>query len=190
MIRRHHALRVFFAHAIALTALTMGASSTSAQPVRFLGREEIVLYGIGLRVEPATQTVPKDFATIVSTFLQAPTLPGDVPPFAPDAEMRATLRGPSFAQPLELTARPNSPFNIPVLTVPGTHVLENIRMVSGGEVVMYATPESARIDVIERLLVTTRLLVCARTEESRSPRATCPWPRSPTNFASTGEAKQ
>ncbi|MBL8142881.1 MAG: carboxypeptidase regulatory-like domain-containing protein, partial [Acidobacteria bacterium] len=155
MIRRHCSLRILFALLGALCVLTMGASSTSAQPVRFLGREEIILYGIGLRVEPATQTVPKDFATIVSTFLQAPTLPGDVSPFAPDAEMRATLRGPSFAQPIELTARPNSPFNIPVLTVPGTHVLENIRMVSGGEVVMYATPESARIDVIERLLVTT-----------------------------------
>jgi hypothetical protein len=103
---------------------------------------------------PAEQTVPKDIATIVSTYLQAPNVPGNLPPFAPDAEVRATLTGPSFATPRELVVRPNMPFDIPPLTVPGIHTLENIRLVSGGEVLLYATPQSARIDVIERLLVT------------------------------------
>jgi len=40
---------------------------------RFLGREDIVLLGLGLRVEPDHQVVPRDIATIVSTFLSAPT---------------------------------------------------------------------------------------------------------------------
>ena len=43
---------------------------------RFLAKEQITFYGIGLKVEPAQQTVPKDIATIVSTFLQAPDAPG------------------------------------------------------------------------------------------------------------------
>ncbi|MEQ1870326.1 MAG: Ig-like domain-containing protein, partial [Vicinamibacterales bacterium] len=135
-------------------ALALAAPSVSAQE-RLLGREEILLYGIGLKVEPAQQTVPKDFATIVSTFLQTPTLPPDTPAFAPDAEVRATLRGPSFPTPIELVAQPNSPFNIPTLTVPGLHTLENIRLMSGGQVLLYGSPEVAKIDVIEKLLVTT-----------------------------------
>ena len=140
--------------AVLLTGMTAAAEAQHAQ-ARFLASEDILLYGIGLRVEPAQQTVPKDIATIVSTFLQAPTDPGlNLPPFAPDAVVRATLRGPSFASPLELNARPNSPFNIPPLTVAGPHTLENIRLVSGGDDVLRGSPESVRIDVIDRLLVT------------------------------------
>ena len=140
---------------LVLAAVLAGALPAHAQP-RVLAREDILLYGIGLKVEPATQTVPKDFATIVSAFLQAPQLPpGSLPPFGPDAEVRATLRGPSFAQPIELVAAPNSPLQIPVLSVPGTHTVENIRLISGGQVVLYGSPESAKIEVIEKLLVTT-----------------------------------
>jgi hypothetical protein len=138
--------------ALALCAVPLLQAQTQG---RFLGREEIVLYGLGLQVQPAQQTVPKGFATIVSTFLQTPQVPGSLPPFAPDAEVRATLRGPSFEQPLELAAKPNAPLNVPILTVPGTHTVENIRLVSGGEVLLYGSPQSVRIDVIEKLLVTT-----------------------------------
>ena len=53
-----------------------------------------MLLGAGLAVEPARQTVPKDIATIVSTFLAAPDVPDQpLPPFAPDAVVKATLRG-------------------------------------------------------------------------------------------------
>src|SRR5450759_4235136 len=129
-------------------------AAQGAQGVRFLGKEDILLYGLGLRVEPSTQTVPKNIATIVSTFLQAPTIPDSVPPFAPDAEVRATLRGPSFATALELVTRPNTPFNIPPLAVAGLHSLENIRLVTGGDVLMRGAPDHVVINVIDRLLVT------------------------------------
>ncbi len=138
---------------LAMLVAIAGAARVDAQS--FLGRAEIELYGIGLTVEPSTQTVPKGYATIVSTFLRAPSQPGALPPFAPDAVVRATLRGPSFAEPIELVAQPNSPFNIPILTVPGTHTVDNIRLESGGQVLLYGSPESTRIEVIERLLVTT-----------------------------------
>ena len=42
-----------------------------------------------------------------------------------------------------------------MLSVPGKHTVENIRLVSKGQVVLYGSPEVATIDVIEKLLVTT-----------------------------------
>ncbi len=142
------------ARVIAVAALVSLASPLAAQQPRFLSRADILLYGLGLRVEPAQQTVPKGIATIVSTFLQAAAPPAGLPPFAPGAEVRAVLRGPSFDGPVELVARPNAPFEIPPLPVPGAHTLEDIRLVSDGAVLMRGTPESVRIDVIDKLLVT------------------------------------
>lgn len=157
----------------AIVASTMAvllplAAHAQDRPARFLGHEDIVLYGIGLKVEPSHQTLPKDIATIVSTYLQTPQLPANVPPFAPDAVIKATLRGPSFATPQELTIAPNTPFNIPPLTVAGTHTLEDIRLISGGEVLLRGTPDHVTLEVIERLLitqVTARPLTAAEIRE-------------------------
>src|SRR4051812_10882634 len=95
-----------FVRVLPLAALVLAyafPAAAQSRPARFLGREEILLYGIGLKVEPAHQTVPKDIATIVSTYLQTAAPPDGVPPFAPDAVVKATLRGPGFATPRELT---------------------------------------------------------------------------------------
>jgi hypothetical protein len=144
--------------------------AAQAKDGRFLAKEDILLYGIGLKIEPAQQTVPKDIATIVSTMLVAPETPQNLPPFGPDAMVRATLRGPSFQTPLELSVKPNTPFSIPPLTVAGKHTLDNIRLVSAGEVVLRGMPESTVIDVIDRLLiteVTARPLTAAEIREQR-----------------------
>lgn len=140
---------------LAVCAGTARAGGQQSQTEgRFLTREEIRLYGLNLTVAPPEQVVPKDIATIVSTFLQAPTPPGQtVSPFSPDAEVRATLRGPSLAAPIELAVKPGNPFNIPALKVAGVHTLDNIRLVSNGEVLLRGNPESARIEVIDKLLV-------------------------------------
>ncbi|MBL8142501.1 MAG: hypothetical protein JNM38_15390, partial [Acidobacteria bacterium] len=136
-----------------LTALAPAAAQTT--PADVLGRDDIRLLGAGLRVTPARQVVPKDIASIVSTFLQAPTLPDSpLPPFAPDAVVRGTLRGPGFAKPVEITTRPNTPFNLPPFSVAGLYTLDGIRLESGGEVLLYGAPESVTIEVIEKLLVT------------------------------------
>ncbi len=136
-----------------LTALAPAAAQTT--PADVLGRDDIRLLGAGLRVTPARQVVPKDIASIVSTFLQAPTLPDSpLPPFAPDAIVRGTLRGPGFAKPVEITTRPNTPFNLPPFSVAGLYTLDGIRLESGGEVLLYGAPESVTIEVIEKLLVT------------------------------------
>ena len=136
-------------------ALAGLAAPAAAQPDRVLAREDIRLLGAGLRVTPAHQTVPKDIATIVSTFLQAPNAPGSpLPPFAPDAVVKGTLRAPGFARPVEITTRPNTPFNLPPFSKAGLYSLDGIRLESGGEVLLYGTPESVEIEVIEKLLVT------------------------------------
>ena len=159
---------------IVWTALLLGLSSSAAVHVsaqtkdRFLAKDDIILFGLGLKVEPAQQTVPKDIATIVSTMFVAPQTPGNLPPFAPDAVVKATLRGPTFPTPIELTVKPNTPFNIPPLTVAGKHTLDSIRLISNGEVVLRGTPESVVIDVIDRLLitqVTARPLTAAEIRE-------------------------
>ena len=153
--RRSTLARVAATACALLFVATAGTRARAQQPERFLGHEEIRLLGLGLRVEPAQQTVPKGIATIVSTFLQLPApKAGDVSPFAPGTVMKGTLRGPSLTAPLELTASPNSPFTIPPLTVPGTHTLDGIRLESNGQVLMRGSPESVTITVIDQLLIT------------------------------------
>ena len=148
------AIRTCVAAAVMTTVLNH-TPLHAQQERRFLAKADILLYGIALKSEPAEQTVPKNIATIVSTFLNAPgQTDADIPPFAPDAVVMATLRGPSLPRPLDLTTRANTPFNIPALTVAGLHTLENIRLVSNGEVLLRGIPESVTINVIDKLLVT------------------------------------
>ncbi len=140
---------------LAVVAIAGQSGLHAQQERRFLAKADILLYGIALKTEPAEQTVPKNIATIVSTFLNAPgQTDSDIPPFAPDAVVMATLRGPSLPRPLDLTTRANAPFNIPPLTVAGLHTLDNIRLVSNGEVLLRGIPESVTINVIDKLLVT------------------------------------
>jgi 5-hydroxyisourate hydrolase-like protein (transthyretin family) len=134
---------------------TNQSSIIYADEGRWLAQEQIILYGLGLRAEPKHQTVPKDIATVVSTYLQAPdAIPEGTLPIPDDAEVRAILRGPSLPGPVELVTRVNEHFDIQPLQRAGIHTLENIRVVHNGEVIFYATPESVTIEVIDRLLVT------------------------------------
>ena len=135
--------------------VTNQSSLVYADEGRWLAQEQIILYGLGLRAEPAHQTVPKDIATVVSTYLQAPdTIPDGTLPIPEDAEVRATLRGPSLPRPVELVTKVNEHFEIQPLQLAGIHTLENIRVVHNDEVILYATPESVTIEVIDQLLIT------------------------------------
>jgi hypothetical protein len=152
---------------IALIA-TSRSAPVFAEEGRWLAQEQIILYGLGLRAEPAHQTVPKDIATIVSTYLQAPdSIPEGTLPIPEDAEVRATLRGPSLSQPVELVTRVNEHFEIQPLQLAGIHTLENIRVVHNDEVILYATPESVTIEVIDKLLVTEVTARALTAEEIR-----------------------
>ena len=78
--------------------LYLPSSAVSAEQS---AHERITLYGIRLTATPERQVVPRDIATIVSTLVQAPTLPDGYNAIPDDAEVRATLRGPSLKEPLE-----------------------------------------------------------------------------------------
>ncbi len=115
--------------AMAIVMVTAAPVSYAQTPGRFLGREDILLYGIGLQgraraADGAARTSRRSSARSC----RRRRCPTALPPFAPDAVVAATLRGPSFATPRELTAQPNTPFEIPPLTVAGMHTLDNIRL--------------------------------------------------------------
>ena len=140
---------------IVLLGFSMFCGHAQANEGRWLAQEQILLYGLGLRAEPAHQTVPKDIATVVSTYLQAPdAIPDGTLPIPENAEVRATLRGPSLPGPIELVTKVNEHFDIQPFHLAGIHTLENIRVVHNGEVIFYATPENVTIEVIDQLLVT------------------------------------
>ena len=128
---RHYLYRaVFFFCMLAMAGLTDTGYTAER---RWLAEEQILLYGLGLRAEPEHQTVPKDIATVVSTYLQAPdTIPQGVLPIPADAQVYATLRGPSLPGPVELVTRVNAHFEISPLQRAGIHTLENIRIVREG----------------------------------------------------------
>ncbi len=154
-MRTEAAMRRFakLSSAAVLAVAAFSADAGAAQGTS-LAREQVLLYGIGLEAAPVRQTVPKDIATIVSTLLKAPALPPGASLGLPaDTVVKAELRGPSFPGPLTLTTRAGTPFGIPPLPRAGLHTLENIRMVSGDAVVLYATPEYVTIEVIAELLV-------------------------------------
>lgn len=145
----------FYVAILLITGILLPSGITLADQGRWLAQEQILLYGLGLRAEPAHQTVPKDIATVVSTYLQTPdSIPDGTLPIPEDAEVRATLRGPSLPEPVELATGVNGHFDIPPLHIAGIHTLENIRVVHNGQVILYATPESVSIEVIDKLLLT------------------------------------
>ncbi|MCU1383321.1 MAG: LamG domain protein jellyroll fold domain protein [Acidobacteria bacterium] len=151
-----------------VASVRLGAAPAAAAQAqgRFVAKEDILLFGLTLHVEcnpnelpdaqgqVVCQTVPKGFATAVPTMFVAPQLPENIPTFGPDAIIMGTLRGPSFPTPLELTAKPNTPFSIPAMSVAGKHSLDDIRLVSNGQVLLRGDRESVIIDVIDKLLVT------------------------------------
>ena len=159
-------LKIFFITVI--TGLYVYPSNIHADQGRLLAQEQILLYGLGLNAEPAHQTVPKDIATVVSTYLQAPdSIPDGTLSIPEDAEVRATLRGPSLSQPVELVTRVNEHFEIQPFQIAGIYTLENIRVVQNDEVILYAVPESVTIEVIDQLLVTEVTARALTAEEIR-----------------------
>lgn len=66
----------------------------------------------------------------------------------------AELTGPGISSPITVTAKPGELLMIPPLPMKGTYILDNIRLVSRNEVILYADPKMALIDTFEKLLIT------------------------------------
>lgn len=171
-------LRYVIAAAIGLLSVAAGAGAptVSAQsgqsPV--LARDRILITGGGLQISPEYQAVPRNTATIVDTHIAQPGTDstnggttgtngsnGDALALPADALVFAELRGPAFGTPVTLTTRPGEPFAIQPLALSGLYYLENIRLVSGGQTLLVGNPDTATLEVIDRVLnsqVTSRAL--------------------------------
>lgn len=122
-----------------------------------LARLTFYVTGLNLRPSPERQAVPKDLTTTVNTELLFGTdavnfsdVQGQLPK---DLVIKGELRGPAYSQPLTLTTNPNAPFTLPSLPLVGIYTLENIRMMSGDQVIA-ASPSIVTIESFETALVT------------------------------------
>ena len=105
------------------------------------------LTGLNLQITPTALTVPRGVATQLNTSVTgAETLPAG-------ATVQATLRGPSFPDPISITAIPGEPLLLPGMAQPGTHFLENIRLQVDSSLTLPASPSSVTINVLDELLV-------------------------------------
>src|SRR3989338_6575210 len=131
------------------------------QPLASLATVEFYLVGGQLAPQPGYQAVPKSLTTQVDVpfvltdrVRSAGITFGELQPLLPkDLLVKAELRGPSFSSPLQLSALPNLPLELPALPVVGIYTVENIRMESGGQVVA-ASPNVVQVESFEKALVT------------------------------------
>jgi len=117
-----------------------------------LGTARLQIAGTRLTVSPRSQTVPFDTSTVIATSLEGfdPAL-GALPS---DLRVLADLTGPEVDGVVTLSSLPNEPLRIPRLRLEGEYLLENIRLVAGDELLVYAEPRSATV-LVTQVLVTS-----------------------------------
>jgi len=76
------------------------------------------------------------------------------PDLPQDLLVVAELSGPRITTPKTIASRPGEQLVIPPLPMEGIYVLDNIRLMSGDQVVLHANPAMALTDTICRLLIT------------------------------------
>ena len=132
------------------------ARSLSAQQYVSIGQGVLHVLGMGLSVDPEEQTAPINTGTAVNTNMVFPAVDfgSEIPGVPQDLLVMAELTGPGIVDPITISARPDEQLMIPPLPQEGSYVLDNIRLVSGDQVILYANPSVATIDTIKKLLIT------------------------------------
>ncbi|MEM8963692.1 MAG: carboxypeptidase-like regulatory domain-containing protein, partial [Acidobacteriota bacterium] len=111
---------------------------------------QLQIAGTRLVVTPEAQTVPFDTPTVVSTLLEGyDPLLGSLPS---DVRVVGDFSGPEIDGILTLETVPNEPFRIPRLRLEGEYWLDDIRVMQGDELLAYAEPRSATVNVTQVLL--------------------------------------
>ena len=114
-----------------------------------LGTGQYRLIGASFDVSPVEQNVPVGVAATVRTLFEGPASA-----LAPTgARVAAELTGPSVPSPVTISAAPGEDLVVPPLSVKGEHLLQNIRLTTGGGVAVAAAHPTARI-VVSDILVT------------------------------------
>ncbi|MDA8016718.1 MAG: carboxypeptidase regulatory-like domain-containing protein, partial [Thermoanaerobaculia bacterium] len=145
-----------------LIALALGPGAVRSQD---LGSGELLIAGTRLVVSPAEQTVPFETPTLIETSLEGYDVGLGILP--PNLRVVGEFTGPEINGVLRLETQPNEPFRIPRLRLKGTYILQDIRLEQDGELLAYAEPREATVQVT-RILVTSVSAQAMTEDEMRS----------------------
>src|SRR5574341_1749883 len=142
--------------------LTLGVVLAALAPARALARpltsSTLNVVGVEVQVGPATQSVPKGLTSTVTTQLVTPAatiLLESILGLLPQGlTVKGELSGPAFATPVTLSAPAGQPLTLPTLPLLGTYTLTNLRLVSGTQDLLAASPSVVTIEAIGDVLVT------------------------------------
>lgn len=141
---------------ILAAAIFSSADTGTAQTV--LTSFDFDIVGVGLKVSPEYQAVPKGIASKVNASFEAAgfNLEDLVAQLPSDYTVQAELSGPSFQTPMHLVTKPGAGFDLPTLAVTGRYTLSNIRLVDGNGTTLFgAMPQIVAIESIPDPLITS-----------------------------------
>ena len=146
------AISVFFAVALP------GATEASLFPDDRLTEFDFLLLGLTVKPEPPSQVVPRNTATGIRIELAFTDVNADASGLLAllptGLEVVAELVGPGIDAPIELRGPPGEFLPIPPLVSKGVYLVRDIRLEKNGTTFLRASPDSATVEVIERILIT------------------------------------
>ncbi len=147
---------------VAAAMLALGSPAGAAQDV--LASGELRIVGVQLFVAPATQTVPRNQATALTTQLVDSAHPATAltDPSLDDCIVKGELSGPGLDGTQTLSTRPGDALPIPPLLASGTYVVDRLRLercagdaCATSTFILPASPAVATLSVIGQVIVTS-----------------------------------
>jgi hypothetical protein len=142
----------------ALLAAFPAAGESSTATEETLAEFDFVLLGLTVEPDPPSQVVPRNTATGIRIELAFSDVNADAAALLsllpPGIEVAAELVGPGIEDPVELRGPPGGLLPIPPLVTKGVYLVRDIRLERNGAPFLRATPDSATVEVIERILIT------------------------------------
>ncbi len=149
------------AAAVFLALALPGAAGASPFPPLLddrLTEFDFLLLGLTVKPEPPSQVVPRNTATGIRIELSFSDVEADAAGLLSllpaGIEVRAELVGPGIDEPIELRGPPGEFLPIPPLVSKGVYLVRDIRLEKNGATFLRASPDSATVEVIERILIT------------------------------------
>jgi hypothetical protein len=148
--------------ALAATLAVVVSTSTEAALSPFsddrLTEFDFLLLGLTVKPDPPSQVVPRNTATGIRIELGFSDVNADASALLSllpaGLEVVAELVGPGIDAPIELRAPPGDFLPIPPLVGKGVYLVRDIRIERNGQLLLRANPDSATVEVIERVLIT------------------------------------
>ncbi|HEX9161125.1 MAG TPA: hypothetical protein VF980_05390, partial [Thermoanaerobaculia bacterium] len=127
-------------------AVVAGAEITSGS---------LQIQGVSLEIETTAVTTGLDIPTTIQTKFAGKT--NDAAPLLDGLLAVGDLTGPGIDTPIRLTTSPGFRFQIPGFSREGIYLLQNVRLMKGGEFIAPAMPSSASITVANVLQTTVKV---------------------------------